>query len=89
MNNKLTDLNNHLFMALERLNDEDINGEKLDSEIKRSKAVTAVAKSITDNAALMLEAKKHFDDLGVKMADKDEIPDVLRISDGQAKTKKT
>lgn len=87
MNNKLTDLNNHLFMALERLNNEDINGEQLDSEIKRSKAVTTVAKSITENASLMLEAKKHFDDLGIKMADKNEVPDVLRIGNASQEKK--
>lgn len=89
MNNKLTDLNNHLFMALERLNDEEISGEKLDSEIKRSKAVTAVAKSITENAAIMLEAKKHFDEMGIRMADKDEVPDMLRISAGRVSDGKT
>ena len=58
MKNKLTDLNDHLFVALERLNDEDIKGEDLNTEIQRSRAIAGVAKNIVQNAALVLEAEK-------------------------------
>lgn len=42
MNNKLIDLNNHLFAEMERLGDEDLLGEDLDKEIERAKAITGV-----------------------------------------------
>ena len=62
MRNTLGVLNNHLFMQLERLNDEDIKGEKLTEEIERSKAVATIAKEIVLNAKVVLEAKKYADE---------------------------
>ena len=58
MRNTLGDLNNHLFMQLERLSEEDLQGEKLKEEIHRSKAIAAIAKEIIANADIVLQAKK-------------------------------
>lgn len=57
MKNTLGDLNNHLFAALERLNDEDLDETKLAKEISRAKAVTGVASQIIANGQLVLKAK--------------------------------
>lgn len=62
MQNTLGDLNNHLFMQLERLNDEELKGDKLLEEINRAKAVTDVASKIISNGALVLSAKKMMDE---------------------------
>lgn len=56
MRNKLSDLNNYLFMQLERLGDEDLKGEALTDEIERSKALTNVSTQIIGNAGLVLKA---------------------------------
>ena len=58
MKNTLGDLNNHLFMQLERLNDEDIKGEELEEEMKRARAISDVAGKIISNANLVLQSQK-------------------------------
>lgn len=64
MNNTLTDLNNYLFEAIERLQDDSLDDTQLEKEIKRSEAVQKVAKTIIDNGTLALHAKKHLDEYG-------------------------
>lgn len=61
MKNTLSDLNNYLFEAIERINDDELSMEELDKEIKRSESVNKIAKTIIDNGNLTLQAKKHFD----------------------------
>ena len=53
MRNTLGDLNNHLFMQLERLSDEELSGEGLKEEVLRSRAITSVAKEIIANADIV------------------------------------
>lgn len=57
MKNKLSDLNNHLFAQLERLSNEELNGEELKEEIERSRAVSQVSGQIISNASLVLKAE--------------------------------
>lgn len=61
MKNKLTDLNDHLFAQLERLSDEDLTSEKLDVEVKRTSAIIETAKTIIDNARVVVDAHKLFE----------------------------
>jgi len=53
MKNKLTDLQNHLFELMEKLNDDDLIGAELDAEIKRSEAFSALAVIAVKNAELI------------------------------------
>jgi hypothetical protein len=46
--NKIEDLNNHLFAALERLDDDELTGEALTEEIERAKAVVMVGGKVID-----------------------------------------
>jgi hypothetical protein len=56
--NKLSDLNDHLFMALERLNDEELSSEQIESESKRAEAIIGVANQIIGNAKITLDAMR-------------------------------
>lgn len=71
--NKLIDLNNHLFEQLERLNDDELTGDNLETELKRTKAICEIGKVIVSNAAVVLSAQKHFDEYGI------ETPEMLAI----------
>lgn len=59
--NTLGNLNNHLFMQLERLGDEDMSPEELQQEIKRANAVASVAQQVVSNGELVLKARKYYD----------------------------
>ena len=72
MKNTLTDLNNYLFEAIERLNNDSLDETQLDKEIKRSEAVQKVASTIIANGTLALQAKKHLDEYG--QGDNVELP---------------
>lgn len=68
MKNKIEDLNNHLFSALERLNDEDLSAEDLDKEIKRSKAIKEVAETIVESHRNTIHAMKLVSDQGLDLS---------------------
>lgn len=56
MKNRLTDLNDHLFAQLERLSEEGLSPEQIETEVKRAGAMVNVADKIVDNARLTLQA---------------------------------
>ena len=56
MKNKLTDLNDHLFMQLERLNDESLTGGALEQECTRARAMADIATHIIANANTQIAA---------------------------------
>lgn len=64
--NNLSDLNNHLFTALDRLNAGDLTGEELKHEILRAKSVSFVASQIIANGRLALDAATKVNEFGVK-----------------------
>ena len=80
MKNTLADLNNHLFEALERLNDEDLSDEQLEKEIRRSEGMTKIAEQIIRNGELAYKTMVHMDEYGYNQ-DKN-VPAMLEAKNG-------
>jgi hypothetical protein len=68
MKNKIADLNNHLFAALERLGDEDLVQEEIAEEHRRAMAIVAIAEKVIEVARLRIDTviavKEHGLDAG-------------------------
>ncbi len=64
MKNTLSDLNNHLFEQMERLNDEDLDEDQLDRELKRADGMTKIAAQIIQNGELAYKTMVHMDEYG-------------------------
>lgn len=62
--NKLSDLNDHLFAQIERLAQEDLTTDQIDTEVKRGNAIVAVADQILRHASLQVQAAKIISDHG-------------------------
>jgi hypothetical protein len=65
MKNKLSDLNDHLFAQIERLANEDLTPEKIETEVKRGNAIVAVADQVLRHATLQVQAAKILSDHGL------------------------
>lgn len=66
MKNRLSDLNNYLFAQLERLDDESLSTERMNTEIERSKAIAMVSAQIIHSGSLALKAKEYMYDARVE-----------------------
>lgn len=77
MKNTLSDLNNHLFEALERLNDDDLTDEQLEKEIRRAESMGKVAERIIENGELAFKTMKHMAEYGT--GETDRIPEMLEF----------
>ena len=78
MRNTLSDLNNHLFEQLERLNDESLTNEELEREIERTDAMASVSSMIIQNASLAYKVMVHKAEYGLDSKDRAMLPEMLR-----------
>ena len=79
MKNTLEDLNNHLFEAMERLNNDDLTDEELDRELKRADGMTKVAGQIIQNAELAYKTMVHMAEYGYKSSREANTPVMLTM----------
>lgn len=78
--NTLGDLNNHLFAQLERLGDEELKGDELEEEIRRSEAMANIGEQIIRNGELQLKAMRHMDEYGYNS--KKIVPEMMKVRRG-------
>jgi hypothetical protein len=53
--NKLSDLRDHIFMALERLSDETLTPDQVTAEVEKSKAIAQLSSAIISSAKVEIE----------------------------------
>lgn len=63
--NRIQDLNDHLFSALEGLNDDDLTGEALEAAMRRAAAVVGVSDAILRVADTRIRAAKVISEHGL------------------------
>jgi len=54
-NNKLSDLRDHIFMALERLSDEGLTSEQVAQEVDKAKAIAQLSSTIIASAKVEID----------------------------------
>ncbi|MBE2895755.1 hypothetical protein HPC38_02525 [Pasteurellaceae bacterium HPA106] len=55
--NRLIDANDHLFTALERLNNEDLDAQQMEEEVRRASAIAGICDRVVAVNKLMLESE--------------------------------
>ena len=78
MKNTLTDLNNHLFEQLERLNDDELDDAQLEKELRRAEGMTKVATQIIQNAELAYKTMVHMAEYGYADS-RGSVPEMLEV----------
>jgi hypothetical protein len=56
--NKLSDLRDHMFAALERLDDEELTNEQIKNEIEKSKSIAMIGSVIINSAKIEIDYLK-------------------------------
>jgi len=69
MKNKLEDLNNHLFAQLERLGEEDLSVDQIESESKRAQSIVDVADTLLESAKITVSAMKVATESGLRLGE--------------------
>lgn len=64
--NKLEDLRDHIFAALERFNDEELSSEQMLVEVEKSKAIASLANVLTSTAKIELDFMKATGAIGTE-----------------------
>ena len=80
MKNTLSDLNNYLFEAMERLTDDSMSSDQLEQEIKRAESMSKVANQIIQNGELAYRTMVHMDEYGYNV-DRNNVPTMLELRD--------
>ena len=69
MKNKLSDLNNYLFEQIERINDDSLSSQELETQLKKAEAITNISKTIIKNQEIQLKAAIKLADCGYLKSD--------------------
>lgn len=79
---KLDDLNEYLFLSLDRITNDDLSDEDLDREIKRAASVTKIAQTIINNGNLALSAMNAANEYGFNAKNPEKnIPKMLEVGE--------
>ena len=75
--NKLVDAENHIFAALERLNDETLTDAQLEFEIKRGATIAKLGQAIVKSNAIKLNAMRM---VAQGSLNSDDVNETLRLN---------
>lgn len=78
MKNNLSDLNNHLFLTLETLEDDKMTDKRLEKELKKAQAICSISSQILKVASVQISAIKTADQCGLLNK---EMPALLATKD--------